>query len=154
MPSGSAYQNSTGTEHNILISATPNAPEGQLAELTDVLRTLLREYIVDDDFGYSLTHVRGGPFHDYNYGIRVPVSFGSLLLWGRDRAAEWVSDWASGKPIPYRMCAATLGLTVDQPLEMAEGIRLYTLSTSSEVEQQFASKTIYRPFLPPEWWAH
>ena len=127
----SAYLDATEMSRSAVAAAKPSAPEELLSELKDVLRTLLREYLVDDCFGQTLAHGRGG------YSALDIASFASDVVpfaaaVGPERAAEWISDLASGKPIPYRLSAVLLGLNVDQPLELEDGIRFRNLPTSSD----------------------
>ncbi len=123
-----AYHNSTGIDSYIVSSVKPNVPDELLAELTDVLRTLLRDYTVDGRFGNKLAHVFGGtPEIEVAEFALDAVRAASVL--GPDQMAGWIGNWASGKPVRFRLCAVLSGLTVDDPLEMEGGIRFRNLPT-------------------------
>ena len=133
------YRAATGWDTLDVEGAKPNVPEGQLTELTDVLRALLRKYIVDDQFGNRLVHVFGGiPVLGVDKFTLDLVRAAAVL--GPDRATQWLYKWANGEPVSYQLCAALSGLTVDQPLEMEGGICFRTLPNS------FADDGVHLPF--------
>ena len=51
---------------------------------------------------------------------------------GPEAAVELLDGWAGGEPLRFKICLVLAGLYVDQPLELAEGLRAYALPTSSE----------------------
>ena len=56
---------------------------------------------------------------------------GAALL-GSERAVQLLCDWVDGKTLRYRTSALLVGVTVDQPLQLPEGICITPLSTSSD----------------------
>ena len=123
------YQGATGLDTLQVAAAKPNVPEDLLTELTDVLRDLLGNYIVDDQLGNGLVHVFGGVSCLELDKFTLDVVRAAAIL-GLDRATQWLYKWASGEPVSYQLCAALSGLTVDQPLEMEGGISFRTLPDS------------------------
>ena len=51
---------------------------------------------------------------------------------GSEAAARLFDGWAHGEPLRFKICLVLAGLYIDQPLELAEGLRVYSLPTSSE----------------------
>ena len=51
---------------------------------------------------------------------------------GTEAAAGLLDGWARGEPLRFKICLVLAGLYVDQPLELAAGLRVYSLPTSSE----------------------
>ena len=51
---------------------------------------------------------------------------------GPEAAAGLLDGWARGEPLRFKICLVLAGLYVDQPLELAAGLRVYSLPTSSE----------------------
>ena len=51
---------------------------------------------------------------------------------GPEAAAGLLDLWARGEPLQFKICLVLAGLYVAQPLELAEGLRIYPLPTSSE----------------------
>ena len=51
---------------------------------------------------------------------------------GPEAAAGLLDGWAPGEPLRFKICLVLAGLYVDQPLELAAGLRVYSLPTSSE----------------------
>ena len=133
------YQVATGRDTFTVKSAKPNVPEDLLAELRHVLRALLRNYIVDDQFGNRLVHVVGGITVLRIAEFALDVVRAAAVL-GPDRATKWLYKWASGKPVSYQLCAVLSGLSVDQPLKMEGGISFRTLPNS------FADDGVHLPF--------
>ena len=130
----------------IVASAKLNVPEDLLAELTDVMRTLLREYIVDDRFGSSLDHVAGESSSITVEGFAESSVISAAVL-GPEKISEWVCDWVNGKPVPYQLHAVLLGLTAVQPLEMEGGVRFRTISDFPDVGDDLLIDSIY-PIAP------
>ena len=56
----------------------------------------------------------------------------AAVVVGPEAAAGLLDGWARGEPLRFRICLVLAGLYVDQPLELAEGLRVYSLPTSSE----------------------
>ena len=119
----------TGWDTFVVKVAKPNVPEDLLTELTEVLRTLLHKYIVDDRFGNGLVHVFGGGTSLWVDKFTLDVARAAAVL-GPDRTSKWLYEWASGEPVHYQLSAVLSGLTVDQPLEMEGGISFRTLPNS------------------------
>ncbi len=133
------YRGATGLAILEVAGARPIVPEGLLTDLADVLRTLLHNYIVDDQFGNRLAHVFGGiPVLGVDQFTLDLVRAAAVL--GPDRATQWLYKWANGEPVSYQLCAALSGLTVEQPLDMEGGIRFRTLPNS------FADDGVHLPF--------
>lgn len=133
------YRVATGRDTFEVESAKPSVPEGLLAELTDAIRTLLHRYTVDDRFGNALVHIFGGsPVLGVAEFVLNVVRAAATL--GPERAAQWLSEWASGASVPYQLSAVFSGLTVDQPLEMGRGVRFMTLPYS------FSDDGVHLPF--------
>ena len=128
----SAYQRSTDLEHVMVGSAKPSAPSELLTELTDVLRTLLSEYLVDDRFGNRLAHIFGGiPKIDVEeFAVNTVRAAAALEA---ARVGDWIKNWANGETIPYTIHAVISGVTTEHPLKMEEGIRFRTLENLSDV---------------------
>ena len=51
---------------------------------------------------------------------------------GPKAAAGLLDGWAHGEPLRFKICLVLAGLYVAQPLKLAEGLRVYSLPTSSE----------------------
>lgn len=111
--------------------AMPKIPEGPLIKLTGQLRHLLREYCnpESDLIGYGLANLIASRPH-----LRV-ADFTQILVraaatLGTEQVAQLLFGWISGRPIHYQKKAFLSGVSVEQALDLEEGIRITPLPES------------------------
>ena len=108
-------------------------PEQALAALMERLRELLKDFINSDmnRIGTGLPGLVGGqpnPTVAEFAGILVRAA----ATLGTVRVTELLVEWIDGKPLRYHRRALLNGVTVEQPLELKEGIRIQPVPHSRE----------------------
>ena len=111
--------------------AQPRVREDLMHRLTQQLRSILGQYIVDDSIGNGFAYLVGGTMVITVTDFALALVRAAAIL-GPEQAARVPYEWAQGEPVPYRTCAVLSGVSVDQPFEMAGGIRFTGLPNSSE----------------------
>ena len=108
-------------------------PEQALAALVERLRALLKDFINPDmdRVGTGLPGLLGGQAHP------TVAEFAGILVraaatLGTARVAELMLEWIDGKPLRYHLRALLNGVTVEQSLEVKEGIRIQPVPHSRE----------------------
>lgn len=114
----------------IVRSARPQVPEGSLTELTESLRLLLGDYIDDDHIGNGFVSVTGGSAA-WKMEELAQVVTKAAAIGGVERVTKMLDAWARGAPIRYRRCFILSGLSIDEPLNMGDGVHLIKMPTSS-----------------------
>ena len=129
------------------MAARPQVPEDVVDRLTAGLHQLLDEYLdasrgrvghsfrIAGDFGGIIRATS-----DYAVEIQSTSDSRGLArallraaaVVGPESAAGLLDLWAHGEPLRFKICLVLAGLYVDQPLELAEGLRVYPLPISSE----------------------
>ncbi len=122
-------------------------PDHLIANLVEYLRELLGDHLTTDDDRICLKFPVDGTrhicqigetngMHRREYEPELPdlargIIRGTALL-GPKRVAEFLSDWIAGKPLQYRYFALLVGVTVDDELDLHNGVRVVPLPTSSD----------------------
>ena len=129
------YRHDKLTGNMTTASAKAVVPPDLLERFVRELRPLLKDYTGPADWvGNGLAHIMGGA-----RGLklaefaRVIVKASATL--GAERAVQILSTWVAGEPLLYRtkvlLSGADVDETLDQPLELKEGIQILRLPTSS-----------------------
>ena len=128
-------------------SARPVSPDHLVKELTEKLRELLGNYIAT-----GTDHIRHTfPSSNLSYSDRERKSDGlakrecvsyisdfakglirGAAILGPDRVAELLCNWIEGKPLQYRTSALLAGVTVEQELDLGNGVSVTPLPISSD----------------------
>ena len=139
---------SWGTDERLRAeSASIVTPEPLVVKLTEKLRELLVQYMgLDTDY---IRHTLPGFISPHGYttfernGLAKNVYItnisnfakglirGAAIL-GPDRVAELLRDWIRGKPLRYRTSVLLVGVTVEQELDLGNGIHVTPLPKSSD----------------------
>ena len=132
-----------------LESARPVSPDHLVKKLIEKLRELLGNYIATGTDHIRHTFPSSGLSYSYRNtefetnGLmkREYVSHisdfaeglirGAAVL-GPDRVAELLCNWIEGKPLQYRTSALLVGITVEQELDLGNGVRVTSLPISSD----------------------
>ena len=128
-------------------SARPVSPDHLVEELIEKLRELLSNYIaIETDhirhafpvFGSSCRYVtfesNGLAKHEYVSNVSdfaKGLIKGTAVL-GTERAVKLLYNWIDGKPLLYRTSALLSGITVEQELDLCNGVRVTPLPMSSD----------------------
>lgn len=130
-------------------SARPVSPDDLVKELIEKLRELLVNYIATGTDHIRHTFPSSGLSYSYRNsefktnGLmkREYVSHisdfaeglirGAAVL-GPDRASELLCNWIEGKPLLYRTSALLVGITVEQELDLGNGVRVTPPPMSSD----------------------
>ena len=101
----------------------PKVPEHELADLAECLRPLLKEHIdaSSDRVGNGLASVIGGVVDPTMADLARVLVRASVAL-GVNRTAQLFTGWIERNALEYRTCALLSGVTVEQPLEVDDGI--------------------------------
>ena len=133
----SAYSNRTWGDQRWLFfaGAELTTPADALAEFADALRPLLVDHLepATDRVGNGLFSLFGGPGR-----LETPTvpEFGEVLVdgavkLGASRVVELLLGWIAGAPLHIRRCAILQGVTIEEPLGLADGVRIAKLPLSS-----------------------
>ena len=109
--------------------------------LTQQLRSILGQYIVDDRIGNGFAYFMGGTMTITVTDLALELVRAAAIL-GPEQAARSLYGWAQGEPVPYRTCAVLSGVTIDQSLEMDSGIRFTGLPGSSDELSAYLPKYV------------
>ena len=133
----SAYSNRTWGDQRWLFfaGAEMTTPADALAEFADALRPLLVDHLepATDRVGNGLFSLFGGPGR-----LETPTvpEFGEVLVdgavkLGASRVVDLLLGWIAGAPLHIRRCAILQGVTIEEPLGLADGVRIAKLPLSS-----------------------
>ena len=111
-------------------SANPQVRDDLLAELTQLLSSLVAEFTIDGHIGYGLTMLMGGS-EQLTVAKFAQIVIRAAALLGPERITRLVFGWAEGEPLRYRTNAVLCGISADQPLKLGEGIHFIGLPKSS-----------------------
>lgn len=117
----------------VAAAARAKIPDTVLDYAMPVFRNLLRGFIDSetDRIGNGLVNLAGGMpepiFKDY-----VPILIRASAVLGGERVAELLIGWVHGERIRYKTISLLNGVTIDKPLVLEEGLRLYQLPLSSD----------------------
>ncbi len=112
--------------------ARARIPDTQLECLMPVFRNLLRDLVDSetDRIGNGLVNLAGGIpeplLKDY-----IPILIRASAVLGGERVAELLFGWIRGERIRYKTIGLLYGITIDEPLMLEEGLRLYQFPLSS-----------------------
>ena len=109
----------------------PQVPEGLILKLTQQLRFVLDQFIIDDRIGNGFAYFVGGTVAITVADFALELVRAAALL-GPEQATQVLYGWAQDEPVPYRSCAVLSGVTVDQSMEMNKEIRFESLPSSSD----------------------
>ena len=103
---------------------------GELREdITNALRGFLGDFILGDEIGTRLIHSPPAETQMDKFADGVIQAADNL---GPEEVTSLLDRWARGESIRYREHAVLSGVSIDQPLEMADGIYLGSLPKSSD----------------------
>ena len=112
--------------------AWPVIPEELFDHIIPVFRTLLQDFVNYETgrIGNGLVNLSGGvpqpELKDY-----LPILIRASAVLGGQRVAELLLGWIRGERIKYQTISLLNGVTIDRPLALEEGLRLYQLPQSS-----------------------
>ncbi len=111
--------------------AEPKVPEHLLTEFTDQLRQLLSDYLEPETgrIGNGLVDLMGGS-PSLEIGAFAKNLIRGAATLGPERVVKLLFGWIEGEPFHYKAKALLLGVNIDQPLELEEGIHLSALPNS------------------------
>ena len=98
-------------------------------DITDALRRFLGDFILGDEIGTRLTHSLSTETQMDAFADGVIQAAANL---GPEEVTSLLGQWVRGEPVRYREHAVLSGVSIDQPLRMAEGIYLESLPKSSD----------------------
>ena len=109
----------------------PEVPENLLAKFTDQLRRLLYDYLdpKTDRIGNGLVDLMGGMPNPEINRFAEDLIRGAAIL-GPERLLELLFGWIKGEPFHYKTKTLLIGVSIDQPLALKEGIRISSLPKS------------------------
>ena len=128
----------------LALGARAEIPDTILDHILPVFRNLLRDFVDSetDRIGNGLVNLAGGiPVPDLKDYVAILVR-ASAILEG-ERVAELLIGWVHGERIKYQTISLLNGVTIDKPLVLEEGLRLYQLpNTSNEVISHLPAGTL------------
>ena len=110
----------------------PKVPKTLLAKFTNQLRRFLYDYLdpKTDRIGNGLVDLMGGiPNPEITHFAKDLIRGAAIL--GPERVIELLFGWIKGEPFHYKTKALLIGVSVDQPLALKEGVRITKLPESS-----------------------
>lgn len=112
--------------------AEPQLPDALVSEITTSLRSFLPRHVDGDRIGRGLMFflMGGGLWTMPLEHFALDIVRASALL-GPDRMVKLLVDWENGNPIPFKSHVVLDGISVEQPLETRDGIRVESLPKSS-----------------------
>ena len=130
-------------------SARPVSPDHLVTELIGKLRELLTNYITvetdrirhlfpvfEPSVDYCSIKLENNGFKKYEYVSTISDLAKGLIrgatILGPDRAAKLLYDWIDEKPLMYLTSALLVGVTVEQELDLCNGVRVTPLPISSD----------------------
>ena len=116
----------------VAASARAVSPKTQLDQIVPIFRNLLGSFVDNetDRIGNGLVNLAGG-FPEPPLGDFVQILIRASAVLGGERVAELLVGWVQGKPVKYQTISLLNGVTIDQPLILQEGLRMYQLRQSS-----------------------
>ena len=133
------------------LGAHAEIPDTILDHILPVFRNLLRNFVDSetDRIGNGLVNLAGGiPVPDLKDYVAILVRASAVL--GGERVAELLIGWVHGEQIKYQTISLLNGVTIDKPLVLEEGLRLYQLPKSSnEVVSHLPARTLDTHGLQP-----
>ena len=134
-------------DRQLALSAKPEVSSDVVDCLAAVLRERLDTYLdaTSSRIGHSfrVTGDEGGVLRatpeyaveiqskSHSRGLARALVRAAAVI-GPEAAVGLLDGWAGGEPLRLKICLVLGGLHVDQPLELAAGLRAYSLPTSSE----------------------
>ena len=112
--------------------AEPQVPEHLFTQFTEQLRQLLSDYLEPETgrIGNGLVDLMGGSPNPEIGAFAKNLIRGAATL-GPERVVKLLFGWIEGEPFHYKAKALLLGVNIDQPLGLEEGIHLSPLPNSS-----------------------
>ena len=131
------YLRRRGGENTLLLTGLfrPEPSQASVNRLAIQLRTLFEPFISPDtdQIGNGLFALLGG--HPKMGEPTMPEFAHNLLrpatILGTNRVVDLLCGWADGKPLRYQECVLLEGVTIEQDLQLQEGIRLQGLPRST-----------------------
>lgn len=119
-------------------------PETLLDQIISIFRNILRDFLDSDTdrVGNGLVNLAGGIrepiLEDY-----VAILIRASAVLGGERVANLLVGWIRGERIKYQTISLLNGVTIDSPLMLEEGLRLYQLPLSSnEIVQHLPAMSL------------
>ena len=112
--------------------ATAEIPIPEMERIVPIFRILLDKFIdcETDRIGNGLINLAGGiPEPTLSEYVKILIRAAAVL--GGERTADLLIGWIRGEPVRYREISILNGITVNQPLNLQEGIKIYRLPLSS-----------------------
>ena len=116
----------------VAASAQAVVPKTLLDHILPTFRNLLGSFIDNesDRIGNGLFNLAGGiPEPSLSDFVEILIRASAVI--GGERAAGLLIGWIQGEPVKYQAISLLNGVTIDQPLILQEGLRLYKLPQSS-----------------------
>ncbi len=123
------YYRATGLDVLSIVSAKPQLQQTLLTELIVKISSLLEKFTVDGYIGYGLTDLIGGSDPAVAKFADMLIRAGAVL--GPERVTQLVFGWADGDPLEYWTHAVLCGVSVNEALDMGNGISFTSLPKSS-----------------------
>jgi len=107
-------------------------PNSELERILPIFRKLLGRFIdyETDIFGNGLIVITGGnitpTLSDY-----IKILINASLVLGSSRVAEFIFSWIKGDTVRFQEIYLLEGITVEEPLTLQEGFKIYQLPKSS-----------------------
>ena len=128
----------------VALGARAEIPDTLLDHILPVFRNLLRDFVDSetDRIGNGLVNLAGGILEP-NLKDYVAILVRASAVLGGERVAELLINWIHGERVKYRTIYLLNGVTIDKPLALKEGLRLYQLPKSSnEVVSHLPAMTL------------
>lgn len=115
-------------------AAKLQVPDEAISRLAAIARPLLADYVEPegDRVGNGLFWMHGGvgTMQMPTVPVFAEVLVDGAVKLGEGRMCELLLGWIGGEPLRFRDCAMLHGVTVGEPVGVAEGVRIETLPTS------------------------
>ena len=113
--------------------AQAKIPDELRQNIMPIFRNFLRDFIDTeaDRIGNGLVNLAGGGVPETELKDYVEILVRASAVLGGERVADLLNGWIHGEPMRYKTISLLSGITMDETLELAEGLRLYKLPTSS-----------------------
>ena len=139
----------------LLASYKAEISQDEIVALAARLRPVLTPYINSetDRIGnglFSLLPRGPGEMQEPTVAQFVQVLMNGVVLLGAERVTQLLNGWIKGAPLHYRKRALLVGVTIDQPLKLDEGISITKLPSSFldlSASIPYGSETPVEPYL-------